>query len=630
MKPDSRIAQKTGEGETFEEVLSRRIARRSFLKSSLAAMPVVMLAPTLLNTQAQAATPDKLLFQPVPLGTQDTIALPAGYSAQVLLRWGDPLFTDSPAFDLANQTAESQKKQFGYNNDFLSYVPLSSGGRKDSRRGLLFVNHEYTNPELMFQGYSADSVTRKQVDIELAAHGNSIVEIVYKNGQWQVAPRSRYNRRITGETRMEITGLAAGHDWLKTSYDQAGSFAYGTLNNCGGGLTPWGTILTCEENFNQYFANVNALPASDPRKAIHTRYGLPTGASERRWEQFYSRFDVAKETNEPFKFGWVVEVDPFDPTSTPRKRTALGRLKHEAATSVISKNGLAVIYTGDDERFDYLYKFVSRRPVDRFNREANMNLLDDGTLYAAKFNDNGTGEWLPLIAGKGALASWSQEEVLLNTRGAGDAIGATKMDRPEDVEVNPVNGKIYGVFTNNTQRATSGRPGTDAANPRSTNRHGHIIEMSEDRNDAAAESFTWNIFMLCGDPAANDTYFAGFDKSKVTMISSPDNICFDKQGNMWITTDGQPGTIQKHDGVYVVPVDGEERGYVRQFLSSVIGSETTGPELTPNNEALFVSIQHPGEGGTFDSPTSHFPDGSNAPRPSVLVITKTGSGVIGS
>jgi secreted PhoX family phosphatase len=630
MKPDKQIAQGTTKSETFEEVLSRHIARRSFLKSSLAAVPAALLAPTLLNTKTQAATPDKLLFQPVPLGTQDTIALPAGYSTQVLLRWGDALFVDSPAFDISNLTAEAQRKQFGYNNDFISYIPLASGGRKDSRRGLLFVNHEYTNPELMFQGYSVDSVTKNQVDIELAAHGNSIVEIVYKNGQWQVATRSHYNRRITAETRIEITGPAAGHDWLKTSYDQAGSFAYGTLNNCGGGLTPWGTILTCEENFNQYFANLNALSDSDPRKAIHTRYGLPTGASERRWERFYNRFDLTKEPNEPFKFGWVMEVDPFDPTSTPRKRTALGRLKHEAATSVISKNGLAVIYTGDDERFDYLYKFVSRRPVNQSNRAANLNLLDDGTLYVAKFKDNGTGEWLPLIAGQGALATWSQEEVLLYTRGAGDAIGATKMDRPEDVEVNPVNGKIYGVFTNNTQRATSGRPGTDAANPRGTNRHGHIIEMSEDRNDAAAETFTWNIFLLCGDPTANDTYFAGFDKSKVTMISSPDNITFDKQGNMWITTDGQPGTIQKNDGVYVVPVDGEERGYVRQFLSSVVGSETTGPELTPNNETLFVSIQHPGEGGTFASPVSHFPDGNDTPRPSVVAITKTGSGVIGS
>jgi uncharacterized protein len=630
MKPHRRITQSPVAGETFEEVLSRRIARRSFLKSSLAAAPVAVLAPALLNQKAQAATPDKLIFQPVPLGTQDTITLPAGYSSQVLLRWGDPLFTDSPAFDLANQSAAAQKKQFGYNNDFLCYVPLESGGRKDSRRGLLFVNHEYTNPELMFQGYSADRVTKNQVDIELAAHGNSVVEIVYKNGQWQVATRSRYNRRITAETRMEITGAAAGHDWLKTSYDQAGSFAYGTLNNCGGGLTPWGTILTCEENFNQYFGNLNALAATDPRKAIHTRYGLPTNASERRWEQFYSRFDVAKEPNEPFKFGWVVEIDPFDPTSTPKKRTALGRTKHEAATSVISKNGLAVIYTGDDERFDYLYKFVSRRPVDRFNREANLNLLDDGTLYVAKFKDNGTGEWLPMVGGQGALANWSQEEILLNTRGAGDAIGATRMDRPEDVEVNPVNGKVYGVFTNNTQRGTSGRPATDAANPRATNRHGHIIEMSEDRNDAAAETFTWNIFMLCGDPATSETYFAGFDKSKVTMISSPDNITFDKQGNLWIATDGQPGTIQRNDSIFVVPVDGEERGYLRPFLSSVTGCETASLELTPNNETLFVSIQHPGEGSTFDNPSSRFPDGSGTPRPSVLAITKTGSGVIGS
>jgi uncharacterized protein len=621
-------------GETFEEVCARRVARRSFLKSSLAALPVVALAPTLLATTSTAASPDKLIFEPVALGNQDQVIVPSGYTTQPLLRWGDPLFVDAPAFDPNNLTPEAQRRQFGYNCDFLSFLPLPLGKSKNSKRGLLFVNHEYTNPELMFSGYNANNTTGVIVDIELAAHGNSIVEIEKRGGQWRYVMRSTFNRRITAETRMEIEGPAAGHEWLKTSYDPSGSFVYGTLNNCGGGRTPWGTVITAEENFNQYFANLNALPASDPRKAIHTRYGVTGGATERRWENFYHRFDVGKEPNEAFRFGWVVEIDPYNPNWIPRKRTALGRMKHEAAASTVSKHNKFVAYLGDDERFDYLYKFVSRLYVTS-DRAANSNLLDDGTLYVAKFNDDGSGVWIPLIAGQGALASWSSEEVLINTRGAGDAVGATKMDRPEDIEVNPVNGKIYGAFTNNTQRGTSGRPATDAANPRAANRHGQIIELTETAGDPAADTFDWDIFMLCGDPAvaADAAYFGGFDKTKVSPISCPDNVNFDKQGNLWIATDGMASRLQKNDGIYVVPVEGDERGFVRQFVNSVKDCETASLELTPNSENLFVSIQHPGEGSTFDNPSSLFPDGTKPPRPTVIAVTRSdnnGSGILGA
>jgi len=466
------------------------------------------------------------------------------------------------------------------------------------------------------------------MEIEMAAHGVSVVEIVRRDTGWTYSRRSRFNRRITAETRIELTGPAVGHPLLKTSYDSSGSFVFGSLNNCGGGVTPWGTLLTAEENFNQYFANANSLDASDPRRAIHSRYGLTTGASERRWEKFFDRFDLAKEPNEPFRFGWVIEIDPYDPSFVPRKRTALGRLKHEAAAMTLSKNRLAVVYTGDDERFDYMYKFVSRRRFNRNNRESNFRLLDEGTLYVAKFNDDGTGEWIPMIGGQGALAGMSQEEVLINTRGAADLIGATRMDRPEDIEVNPVNGKVYGAFTNNTQRGTAGRPGTDAANPRANNRHGHILEITEDRDDAAAETFTWEIFMLCGDPAnaADATFFAGFDASRVSAISSPDNITFDNQGNLWIATDGQAGTLQRNDGIYAVPVEGGDRGFLRQFLSSVVGCETASLKFNPNNDSLFVSIQHPGEGSRIDNPSSLFPDGTTPPRPSVIAAVRDESG----
>lgn len=407
----------------------------------------------------------------------------------------------------------------------------------------------------------------------------------------------------------------------------------GMLNNCGGGKTPWGTVLTAEENFNQYFANNGKLAADDPRRAAHTRYGIPTAATEYRWGNYYDRFDVAKEPNEAFRFGWVVEIDPFNPNKPPKKRSALGRTKHEAATTVIAPDERAVIYSGDDERFDYVYKFVTRDRVNLNNREANDGLLDNGVLYVAKLNDDGTGSWLPLVAGQGALATWTQADICIRTRLAADAVGATKMDRPEDLEVNPVNGKLYCIFTNNTQPGTSGRPATDKANPRTNNRSGHIIELTEAGDDPTATTFKWEIFLLCGDPSveADGTYFAGFDKTQVSAISCPDNLTFDNQGNLWIATDGQPGTIRKNDGIFVVPVEGPERGFVRQLMSCPMAAEVCGPEFTPDNRTLFAAIQHPGEGGTIASPTSTWPDGNSPARPSVIaIVNAAGTRVIGS
>lgn len=642
MKHNFRRRHGASTGETFEEVLSRRIARRSFLKGALVTAPLLLVGPSLLRPQKVQAAPDGLAFQPISLDNQDRVLVAEGYESQVLIRWGDPLFSGAPAFDLHAQTKASQEQRFGYNCDFVAFFPLPQHRSHNSNQGLLSVNHEYTNPELMFPDYVLGNPTGSQVDVEIAAHGVTIVEVErHRRPGWQYNQRSRFNRRITGETEMEITGPASGDPLLQVSYDPTGTRVRGCLNNCAGGMTPWGTLLTCEENFNQYFAKRN-LVADPDIKAIHARYGLPSGASERRWENFHDRFNLAIEPNEPFRFGWVVEIDPYDPDFVPKKRTALGRTKHEGATVAISRDGRAVVYSGDDERFDYMYKFVSRGRV-RPRREDNFDLLNDGTLYVAKFHDDGTGEWIPLIGGQGPLAGMSHEEVLINTRGAGDAVSATKMDRPEDVETNPVNGKVYCVFTNNTNRGAGTNPGVDAANPRVKNRHGHIIELTEHGNDPTAENFTWEIFMLCGDPsvhpvssptpplASEDTFFAGFDPGEVSPISSPDNITFDRRGNLWIATDGQPNTFQKNDGIYAVPVDGDDRGFLRQFLSGVPGGEVASLIMTPDNHALFASIQHPGEGSTLASPISQWPDG-DIPRPSVIAVTKTGRGspVIGT
>ena len=624
------------QNEPFARVLGRFAGRRALLRGAAAAGVALVAAPHIRSGSRAADQPrtgsgSTLNFRPIGPGNEDRVIVPPGYTHRVLLCWGDRLFADAPPFDITVQSAEAQNLQFGYNNDFIGFLPLPFGSAgRDS--GLLVVNHEYTNPELMFPEYNADAPTLAQVDVELAAHGLTVVEL-RRTGEWSYMVASPYNRRITGETEMLLTGPAAGHDWLRTTADPAGLVVRGTLNNCSAGKTPWGTVLTAEENFNQYFANLDALPDDDPRKAVHRRYGMPAGASERKWERFYSRFDIAREPNEAFRFGWMVEIDPYDPAFTPRKRTALGRMKHEAASFLVGPDGRVGVYMGDDERFDYVYKFVTAGRIDPRNRAASFSLLDDGTLYAARFNDDGTGDWLPLVFGQGPLAEAggfsSQAGVLIKTRLAADAVGATKMDRPEDIEVSPVTGKIYMAMTNNTRRTAQQ---VDRANPRANNRDGHIIEVTEAGNDPAATRFTWEIFMLCGDPQDESTHFAGFPKDQVSPISSPDNLVFDASGNLWIFTDGQPGTLKLNDAVYVVPVDGPERGHLMPFLSAVPGAETASGDFDAAYEALFVSIQHPGEGGTMLEPLSRFPDGGMPVRPGVVVAWKTAHGdkVLGS
>lgn len=625
--------------ESFAHVMARRIERRSFLKSAAATAGLLVVSSEIVSSKAEAAAP--LGFTPIQLSTEDKVIVPLGYQSEVVIRWGDPIRAGAPSFNIAQQTASAQAQQFGYNCDFLYAIPYRRNTLSSLRRAaesyVLWVNHEYTNPELMFAAYDAASPTKEQVDIELAAHGGTVVAIelrrrgLFLGGEkWAVDLLSPLNRRITGETEMILTGPVAGDDLVKTKADTTGTRVRGMLNNCGGGITPWGTIVTCEENFNQYFANLNNLPTTDARRAMHSRYGMPTGASERRWENFYDRFDIGKEPNEAFRFGYAVEIDMFNPSAPIKKRTALGRLKHEAATFVTATDGRVVAYTGDDERFEYMYKFVTEGKFDPSRGAANGDLLDKGILYVAKFNGDGTGEWLPLVGGQGALANWTQAQVCINTRGAADAVGATKMDRPEDIETNPVNGKVYAAFTNNTRRGTGTNPGTDAANPRANNRHGHIIEITEAKNDPTATTFKWEIFMLCGDPAVatEGTYWAGW-QGGVSPISSPDNITFDKAGNLWIATDGQINTFRKNDGVYVVPVEGAQRGWLRQFMSGVPGGEVASLALSPDERTMFISVQHPGEGTTYDSPSSTFPDGGK-PRPSVVAVRKGDGGLIGS
>jgi secreted PhoX family phosphatase len=621
--------------DTFEDVMKRRLSRRNLLKSTVAATTVVI-AGSAVNGVASAApavapvAAPRLNFTPIAPSASDSMIVAEGHTADVVLRWGDPIFAGAPEFDLANQTAAAQEQQFGYNCDFVGFFPLPQGSNATDH-GLLVVNHEYTNPEIMFDGYDEENPTKEQVDIELAAHGLSVVEIKRDgNGKWQVVRDSSYNRRITANTEFGVSGAMAGSEWLRTNADPTGTAILGTLNNCAAGKTPWGTVMSAEENFNQYFANANSVE-NEVVKNLHLAFGVPTVQSGRKWERFYDRFDTLKEPKEPFRHGWVVEIDPYDPTWKPIKRTNLGRFKHEAATSTVAKGGQVVFYSGDDERFQRVYKYVTKGSYNASDRTANRNLMDEGVLYVATFNDDGKGTWTPLVYGQNGLDESNgfvnQTDILINTRRASDVLGATRMDRPEDIEVNEVNKKVYIALTNNTNRTAEQ---VDAANPRASNTFGHIIELTETDDDHAATTFEWNIFLLAGDPNDESTYFAGYDKSKVSIISCPDNVTFDMDGNLWISTDGQPGTIDFNDGLFSVPVAGADRGFVRQFFSGIPGGEVCGPEFTSDNTTLFAAIQHPGEGGTVAEPVSLWPDQQGAPRPSVIAITATNGGRVGT
>jgi secreted PhoX family phosphatase len=484
----------------------------------------------------------------------------------------------------------------------------------------------------MFPGYSLETLSRAQADLQIAAHGLSVLEVRQDTaGVWTVVDGSPFARRITGATPCVVTGPAAGHRWLRTRADPTGRQVVGTIANCSAGKTPWGTVLCGEENWHLYFGNRDRI-LDEKVLLAHARYGVPRQVSNLGWERFHERFDLGVEPHEPFRFGWAVEVDPFDPDWAPRKRTALGRFRREAAASTVAPTGQVVLYSGDDILYEYIYKFVTREPARPGGRDANDGLLDDGTLYVARFFFDGTGVWHPLRHGVGPLTVDSgfadQADVLIRTAAAADAWNATKMDRPEDIRVSPKDGTVFVALTNNPLRGTAGSLPPDGANPRPRNTHGHIVEIHEAGGNHASTAFRWRIFLLCGDPDDPSTYFAGFPKDRVSAISCPDNLTFDVAGNLWIATDGQPRTLATNDGLYAVPVAGPERGWVRRFFSGVPGSEICSPEFTPDNRTLFLAVQHPGEGTTLDAPSSRWPFG-DLPRPAVVAIQEDSGGQIG-
>ncbi|MGW0907331.1 PhoX family protein [Streptomyces sp. NPDC002853] len=660
----------TSDNEYVGDVIAGALSRRSVMRAAAvvtvatAAGSAVVAGPA--APEASAAAPQKpashkskkgargLRFTPVAPNKTDSVTIPDGYAQNVVIRWGEPILRGAPAFDPDKQTAKAQAGQFGYNNDFLSLLPL----RRERGRQVLVANHEYTDEILMFKGYDAANPTREQVEIAWAAHGLSVVvvEEERRSGKLTAVSRHQLNRRLTATSEFRLTGPAAGGKFVRTKADPRGTTVLGTLNNCAGGTTPWGTTLHGEENFNQYFANAEKV--TEPTAAARLkRYGVIGAASERKWERFDDRFDLAKEPNEANRFGWVVELDPYDPDSTPRKRTALGRFKHEAAQPRLTQDGRPVVYMGDDEKFDYFYKFVSSKRVakgqSRAAHEHNLTLLDEGTLYVAKLTGDspaadidgtgklpadgefdGSGVWIPLATAgpRGHAVShvegMTAEEVYVFTRQAGDKVGATKMDRPEDVEPSPHTGKVYVALTNNSDRGKAGKAGADEANPRNLNKHGQVLELTERRNRAESTSFAWSLFLVAGDPEDPATYFAGFPKEKVSPISCPDNVAFDPHGNLWLSTDGNQ--LGSHDGLFGVATKGDRRGELKQFLTMPNGAETCGPIIQDNR--VLVSVQHPGEvdGASVEKPASAWPDGpGKIVRPSVVSVWRKDGSDIG-
>jgi secreted PhoX family phosphatase len=633
---------------SFADIASRQLTRRSLLLSTGAIAAVSALPTTGLLTPPAADAAAKvtgLPFKPIKPGNElvDDVLVPSGYEWHTIVRWGDPLFSDSPAFNPAVPDAEAQERQFGYNNDYLDILVTDRLGR----RALLCCNHEYTNRPIMFPPTPPGAAEREVLKATMAATGFSVVELrrAGKGRPWRYVRDGDKNRRITAYTPFTLTGPAAGSELVKTAEDPTGRRPKGMLGNCAGGTTPWGTILAGEENFQNYF-----LAAGDtPEQA---RYGLTDTAapSVYGWEAVDPRFDARNTdyVNEPNRFGYIVEIDPDNPTSTPRKHSAMGRFKHEGANIRVDENGTVVAYMGDDERFDYLYKFVADRKFrpgrSAAARRHNKRILTSGDLYVAKFSgtldpdaDNlGSGAWLPLtLNGRSMVPGMTVEEVCVFTRLAADLVKATPMDRPEDVEPNLKTGKVYVACTNNTDRGKPGKPGPDAPNPRAVNKDGHVIELTEHRNRADATTFTWNILLLCGDPAdpAIKTYFAGWD-GPVSPIACPDNLAFDSTGDqLWVASDGAPSAIGYLDGLFKVPLTGPERGHVEQFLAVPREAETCGPVIHDRDGSVFVAVQHPGEDGTWEDQHSFFPDyvpsGERAargdwrgPRPSVIQVTR--------
>ena len=608
--------------------------RRTFLRGGSAAIAALLAPLAGCGSMGAAMSGPKLGFKGIPPGMGDALVVPPGYVASALAQWGEPIGIpgNMPAFRIdGSNSAADQAVQMGMHHDGVEFYPLNGS----SSRGLIALNHEYTDDGLLHVGGFA-SMDAAKVKKSQNAHGLSVFEVERKGDKWEMVRPSRYARRFTMDTPFSVGGPAAGHTMMRTAADPDGRTVLGTLNNCASSQTPWGTYLSGEENWMFYFGGGETL---NPHQR---RWGMRKDGAY-QWEKFDERFDARKHPNESNRFGWVVEVDPMDPGSTPIKRTALGRAAHEGAWVGVTKDGRAVVYSGEDARFEYIYKFVSRDRVAPGGARANRELLDHGVLYVARFDADGSGKWLPLVFGQGPLTAANgfadQGEVLIKTRQASDLLQATKMDRPEWLAIDPHNGWVYCTLTNNSARGQPNQPGVDAANPRANNSMGQIIRWKDD-GDFDGAGFKWNHLVLAGDPANTRPEARGNIRGDI--YGCPDGIAFDKRGVLWIETDahatqmyqGEFANIGNNQMLACDPATGE----TRRFLTGPTNCEITGVTLTPDGTTMFINVQHPGETPTDRSDPrepakySNWPDYTpgGRPRSSTVVIRKADGGVIGS
>jgi len=561
----------------------------------------------------------------IPTSIADTVEVPPGYTASVIAPWGDPINPGGPAFrqDASNSGFE-QEQQIGMGHDGIHFFPLGWGWWAN-RVGLLAINHEYTVGKQLFPD-GTDNWDAEKTRKEQAAHGVSVIKVVRNwNGEWEQSWDWRA-RRITANTPTRFTGPAAGHRLMTTAADPKGAGGLGILNQCGNGYTPWGTYLTTEENFNGYFweETDGAAPGiSDEQFLINERYGVGGQGFGYQWATTDDRFRADLNPQEPNRFGWMVEIDPHQPNSAPLKHTAMGRFKHEGAAFATGRNGEAVVYMGDDQRFDYIYKFVGKESW-RHARWYGRSPLAEGTLYVARFDEGGVGQWLPLVHGQGPLVEANgfadQGDVMVKARIAADLLGATPMDRPEWTTVNQRTREVFVTLTNNSRRTEA-----NVANPRVPNTWGHIIKWVE--TDYTADRFRWDIFLLAGPGDGVD----GSTISSEDQFGSPDGLWIDDYGRMWIQTDGTQPDGSNNQMLVADPSTRE----IKRFLTGPVDCEVTGVTMTPDHRTMFVNIQHPGDGGPADNPTltSSWPDGpgvAGRPRPATVVITRDDGGIIGA
>lgn len=617
------------EVQEFDRVVERAISRRGFLGGALAfgSGAAVMGTAFLKGSTAMAQQTSRFAFEQLAPQTDGAVHVPQGYSWKTLVRWGDALFSDAPEFDpVQGVPTEGSDRVFGENTDGMELFNV--GGRE-----ILVINSEYTNNDINLPSEqdglptSAGDVLRLQ-----NLQGVSVIEIAEGEDGWSVVVDSPFNRRITHNTPMMIDGPAAGHDLLKTQADPTGTQSLGTFNNCGSGRTPWGTYLTCEENFNGYFGSTAGLPEDATLAAGYKRYGINESGFNYNYHQFDARFDVSQNPNEPHRAGYIVEIDPTDPASTPVKRTALGRFKHENAATVLAPDGRVVVYMGDDERGEFMYKWLSR---DVYVPGGDTStLLSEGQLYVAKFNDDLTGEWVALTP---ASTGMEPAEIAIFTRTAASAVGATTMDRPEWIAVNPTAVEAYCCLTNNSRRGATNDDGSirsnaggdpmtvNAPNSRATNDYGQILRWRPHGDNHAATTFEWDLYVMAGNPTvhAEGPYAGTRNINEGNLFNSPDGMVIDSTGLIWIQTDGDDSNEGDFAGMgnnqmlAGDPVTGE----IRRFLTGPKGSEVTGLCWSSDRRTMFVGIQHP------DAP---FPDGEGSlPRSAIVAVKRDDNALVG-